>query len=373
MRIIYAASERCPDLLYETGFSAPDPYLYVETPDFRGIIVSALEYGRACKSVKEGIRVFSHDEVRKEFGMPRALSVDAVNVIAAISRRYADWTWEVPANFPLDLARKLEGNGVVLNCVKPFSPGRIVKTADEIEKLRHGVQLAEAGLYRGMEVLKEAEVGQDGVLTWNGETLTAEILRGEIDMAIAKKGGTAAQTITAPGTQGADPHQQGTGSIRQGQPIVMDIFPRCDATGYYGDLTRTVVKGQASDIIKKTFQAVYAAQRKAIEAIKPGAICSSIHQLAAKSMEDDGFVTDLSANPPCGFIHSLGHGLGLEIHEGPSMNSRSETVLQIGHVVTVEPGLYYPEWGGIRIEDVVAVTEDGCENLTTAPVFLEIE
>lgn len=372
MRLIYAASERCADLWYESGFSAPDAFLWVETPAEKAVVVSALEYGRASKQARKDVKVLSFEEARELWGIAKETPLSTSNIIIGISKKYDDWSWQVPHDFPYGLAAPLLAAGVKLSVLSPFSPNRIVKTAEEVEKLRHGVELAEAGLYRGFDVLREATVNSDGILEWNGDVLTAEILRGEVDMAIAKLGGTASQTITAPGVQGADPHQTGHGPIHANEPIVMDIFPRCDTTGYFGDLTRTVVKGKAPDIVKKAFETVYRVQREAIEMIKPGVPGSAVHNHVANALTAAGFPTDTSCKPPHGFFHGLGHGLGLEIHESPSLSPRNEKPLEPGHVVTVEPGVYYPEWGGIRIEDVVVVTENGCEDLTTAPVFLEL-
>ncbi|MBR6374154.1 MAG: M24 family metallopeptidase, partial [Victivallales bacterium] len=171
----------------------------------------------------------------------------------------------------------------------------------------------------------------------------------------------------------AFPHNTGEGAICANEPIVIDIFPRCCATGYFGDLTRTVVKGKAPDIVKKAFEAVYDAQRTVLQMLKPGVKGIEAHKKADDVMKAHGFKTDLKSETPYGFIHGLGHGVGLEIHEKPSLNLRNPKPLVAGNVVTIEPGLYYPEWGGIRIEDMAMITEDGIDNFTNYPVFLEIK
>lgn len=153
---------------------------------------------------------------------------------------------------------------------------------------------------------------------------------------------------------------------------MLDIFPRDNATGYFGDLTRTVVKGKAHDIVNRAFAAVRKAQRAAQAMLRPGVTGEAIQKTVTKMFDDDGFPTDLDAKPPRGFFHSTGHGLGLEVHESPSLSSAGSAPLQVGNVVTVEPGLYYPEWGGVRLENVAVITPEGHENLTEAPIELEI-
>ena len=222
-----------------------------------------------------------------------------------------------------------------------------------------------------VEVLRGAAVAPDGTLLWNGETLTAETLRSEIDIAIARRGGCAAGTIAAPGRQGADPHCVGFGPIRAGEPIVLDVFPRSRDTGYYGDLTRTLAKGAVPEEVRRAFATVQEAQQLAFGAIRAGVPGRDPHLAVARLFEERGYETS-TATPAHGFFHGLGHSIGLDIHESPSLSPRNARPLEAGNVVTVEPGLYYPEWGGIRIEDDVLVTEDGCERLSSFPVFLEL-
>jgi len=198
-------------------------------------------------------------------------------------------------------------------------------------------------------------------------------LRGEIEAEISRRGGIALGTITAPGRQGADPHQVGWGPIAAHQPIVIDIFPRSQRSGYYGDLSRTLVKGQASDTVQRAFAAVAEAQKRAVAVLAPGRCPRAVHQLVVDYFAEQGYLTEYGQGRlPCGFFHSTGHGLGLEVHEAPGLNLRESLPLQSGNILTVEPGLYYPEWGGIRLEDVVVLRAEGCENLTQAPIYLEV-
>ena len=384
-QLIYASSERCADLLYLTGFLAEDPFFWYRAGDTECIIVSELELGRAQKQAKKHLRILSYNQALQQLRLTRKQFLPE-NVIAAISRHHGIYSWTVPQDFPYSLVCGAQssrlriqdkvgsvGERLSFNCSNgPFCPGRAVKSPEEIELIRQAEQIAEKGLAKGIAMLAEASIGKNGVLQLNGKTLTSEILHSEVNAELVRNGGFSSSTIIAPGKQAADPHQAGHGPIHANQPIVFDIFPRA-LSGYFGDLSRTVIKGKAPDIVKKAFDAVYAAQRTVIENLKPGMTGQEAHFMAANLMEERGFKTDLTAPLPCGFFHGLGHSLGLEIHESPSLNTRNSKPLAAGNVVTVEPGLYYPEWGGIRIEDVVAITENGAEDLTTVDVFLEIE
>lgn len=385
-RLLFGASENSADMLYLTGFSAPDPFLWLEVNGRQIIIINSMEQERARKQCRQGIEVYTPAQAAKAWGLGKA-KCSYSNLVAAIARKEKCWNWVVNNDIPYFFVDKLWNTKLSVQssrfantgealCIIPndnFAPERERKSAEEIEHIRQSERIAEAGLYRGLQLIREAKVDAKGCLKWNGEVLTAEMLQGEVNAEIARNNGSATGTITAPGVQGADPHLTGSGPVRAGEPIVFDIFPRSDATGYFGDLTRTVVKGKAPEIVKKAFTAVYDAQRKAIEMLKPDVAAKDVHNKASEVMASYGFKTDNKAAKPYGFIHSLGHGVGLEIHEKPSLSAGSATILQPGHIVTVEPGLYYPEWGGIRIEDTLAITEEGFDDLAVAKVFLEIE
>ncbi len=173
--------------------------------------------------------------------------------------------------------------------------------------------------------------------------------------------------------QSAKPHCKGSGILKAHEPIVIDIFPRLASSGYWGDLTRTVVKGSAPEIVKKAFNAVLEAREKAKEALKAGVIPAEIHQLATDILTQHGFHTGADEQGNYGFFHGLGHGVGLETHEAPRLSSGNFTPLKGNEIITVEPGVYYPQWGGIRLEDMVVIRPDGAECLNKIATFLEIE
>jgi len=176
---------------------------------------------------------------------------------------------------------------------------------------------------RGIDIIKEAAVNSDGMLEWNDEILTSEILQSEINIAMIRRGGFSDSTIAACGSQAAEPHNTGSGPIFTDKTIIIDIFPRIRKTGYWGDITRTVVKGKAPAIVKKAYKAVFEAREYAKTLIKPGAIPAEIHNAAKELMEKQGFATGRKNERNFGFFHGLGHSLGLEIHENPSLNPRS--------------------------------------------------
>ncbi|MCF7853354.1 MAG: M24 family metallopeptidase [Candidatus Pacebacteria bacterium] len=372
-RLMYAASETHADMLYATRLMVPDPFLWMSVEEKQYIVVSQLEVGRALKEVPPGIEVVSWQQARERWCVASTGERGPETLIAAVTRQFNIDQWKVPADFPLGLARSLEEHDVHLEPTTPFFPSRQHKNRREIQEIREGVALAEIGMEHALTILREARVVANGNLSWRGTPLTAEILRGEIDAEIARHGGTASHTIAAPGPQSADPHQCGHGRMRAREPIVIDIFPRVDRSGYHGDLTRTVVKGDPSETVSRAFTAVHDAREKAIAAARPGVAAAHVHAVAAKELADHGFETDTHHVPPRGFIHATGHGLGLEVHEPPRASETSEAILEDGHVITIEPGLYYPEWGGVRLEDVIVIQEDGCENLTSIATVVQVD
>lgn len=379
-RLIYAASESCADLWYEAGFAAPDPFLWFETASGRGVCVSALEFGRAQKQCRPGTQVIDTGKLSETLGVkiPARSKLNRsswlAQMVGIVSRAKGVRVWNVPADFPLEAARQLEAAGLRLKVLSPFSPGRSIKRPDEIEAIRRSERLAEAGLAAADALLADAVIAKDGTLKRGSDILTAEMLQGAINAEIARLGGSAQGTIAAPGPQGADPHQTGHGPIRAGEPIVIDIFPRDQKSGYFGDLTRTRVKGQAPEQVMRTYETVLTAQRQVLSKLKAGVRGCEMQLLTEEIFQQAGYETgaDPATGVYHGFFHSLGHSVGMEIHEGPGLSRRKEPPLAAGNVVTVEPGLYYPEWGGIRIEDTVAITKDGIDNLAVAPKHLLI-
>jgi Xaa-Pro aminopeptidase len=177
----------------------------------------------------------------------------------------------------------------------------------------------------------------------------------------------------AGGRQGCDPHASGQGILRANEPIIIDVFPRSQKTGYYGDITRTVVRGRASEGVRKAYATVGRAQELALGRLRKKLPAREVHQTVQDYFNREGYRTGNRNGRMQGFFHSSGHGLGLEIHEPPSLSAASNDLLLTGQVVTVEPGLYYSELGGgVRLEDMALITNTGPRNLTQFEKVLEV-
>ena len=369
-RLLYAASETDADLLYATGFHAPDPFLFVEAGRRRVVVMSDLERDRARKQARVD-RVLAWSRYANE--LERAgLKPTAADVIAAVCRELGVRRAAVPRSFPLGLAMELDARGLRLDLTPdPFWPEREIKRKDEVRAIEAALRAAEAGLLAGIEALRRCRIGRDGWLRRDGRRFTAEDLRAAVNTRILAEGCVPSHTICAPGDQAVDPHQEGHGPIRAHAPVVMDIFPRSDRTGYFGDLTRTVVRGRASFRLHEVYALVHEGVRLGHSQVRDGADGRSIHRGIQELFERQGYRTGVQGGRMQGFFHGTGHGLGLQIHEAPSISTRGST-LRAGHVVTVEPGLYYLGLGGVRIEDVALVTRTGSRNLTRVEKRLEI-
>lgn len=364
------------DSYYAIKMEVPDPYTwYQDTKGETHVILSALEVGRGRKNAKvDHVHALSDLMAAAPKGSDgRSAPAD---VIAAFIQKDAPDVVEVPSDFPAGLFAALKDAGIPVEPVKGFIfPERAVKTAEEIEKIRTAQNLNQKGFERAFAILAEAVIEADNSLSWNGTPLTSEILRGEMNAELAKYGSIPMEggPIVACGAQGADPHERGHGVLYAHEFIIIDSFPRSD-NFYYGDLTRTVLKGTPTQWHLDVYEAVLAAQQRGLDEIKAGAIVADVHNAVDMEMQKRGFDTGTDPNgTPYGFFHSTGHALGLDVHDkGPGVHKNRDTAFDENEVVTVEPGLYYPGKGGARIEDIVAVTADGVDNLTTLPKELVI-
>ncbi|MDE1172050.1 MAG: Xaa-Pro peptidase family protein [Verrucomicrobium sp.] len=276
----------------------------------------------------------------------------------------------MPGTFPVSLADALRKRRIKVTPVEGFLfPGREIKTPAEIAAITKAQRAAEAGLERGCEVLRQSRIGKGSILTWGKAVLTSERLRGEIDAAVIRAGALPAHTIVAGGDQGCDPHERGHGPLRAHQSVIMDIFPRGES-GYFGDLTRTVVKGRPTAALEKLYDTVAQGKAYALKKMKAGVDGGKLHQEVTDFFTREGYPTEKRNGRWVGFFHGTGHSLGLEIHEPPRFGAGK---FRSGHVMTVEPGLYYPGVGGVRLEDLVVIGARGVRNLTRAPQKLRLQ
>ncbi|WP_406656169.1 Xaa-Pro peptidase family protein [Methanolobus sp. ZRKC2] len=352
------------DMYYSTHFFASDSFAYIQTKGTEEILlVSEMERGRAeIESRIAGVLTLQDCNYRdkvKERGDPSLAYCDC---LADILQRHGARRIVVPRDFPYHIAQTLKEEGFSFEAIKsPFQQLRSRKNESEIEKVREVQDACNLAMKAAVDMIHKSEE-MDGKLNYHGFDLTAEKIRNQIDITLLEHGCESAGTIVACGMGSANPHWEGTGVLRPDEPIVIDIFPRSKKNRYYADMTRTVLKGEVSDRLANMYEAVLVAQQVATEMVKPGVKCNEIHGKVCDVFEERGYDTTRSGSS-VGFIHSTGHGVGLEIHESPYVGER-EIVLEAGNIITIEPGLYYPDVGGIRLEDLILVTDEGFENLT---------
>jgi Xaa-Pro aminopeptidase len=362
------------DQLYLSDFDAPDPFVTLYTPDGTYLLVSGLEYGRATEESRadEVARLSDYDFPEKvgEYGRAEART----RVCAAFLEDYGVESVAAPERFPLGTADGLREQGLSVEVLPEDVVARIraTKSDAEVEHVHEAQRANEAAMAAAEDLLAEATV-EDGTLHHEGEVLTSERVKEEIEVTLLRHGCALDETIVACGADAAGPHNRGTGPLEAGETIVIDIFPRNKATKYHGDMTRTFVKGEPSEEVRRRYDDTHEAFEAALDALEPGVTGMEVHDAVCDVYEERGYDT-LRSDPSAetGFIHSTGHGIGLDVHELPRV-SPDGGELKPGHVVTIEPGLYDPEVGGVRIEDLVVVTEDGYENLTDYPIYLRVD
>lgn len=364
-RLMVAASGHDADMLYATRFYADDPFVWWEARGKTHIALSPLEIDRARP-------VACVDEIHPtgEFFPKGAKSQTLTSMIGGIAKKYRTRSFLVPEQFPAGLLEKLRAGGLKIAVSdKPFFPQRVVKTREEVRLLEIALRVAETGLRRGIDVLRQSHADRRGFLQWHKAPLTSERLRAEMDSAVLHAGGSPANTIVAGGEQGCDPHERGHGPLRANEAIVLDIFPRHARNHYYGDLTRTVVRGRASDALKKQYSTVQEGKNWVMKKMRAGADGAALQKELIQRFTDAGYPTEQRKGRWVGMFHGVGHGLGLDLHESPRFSAGK---LFAGLSITVEPGLYYPGVGGVRIEDVVIVGKTGVKNLTRFEEQLEL-
>jgi Xaa-Pro aminopeptidase len=354
--LLYADTEHSADALYFGGVGVPDPFLAFGARGRKYAAVSALEFSRVKRQSDFDVVLPLETYLQQARQAWPGQKVGPAEVMALLAKELGQKRFTVPEDFPAGLCDRLRRLGLVLAVAPgPLFPERTVKTAAEAAAIREGNRCSALGLAAAERVLRASRiVGRS--LRYRGAVLTSERLKFAIESACLEAGAISAHTIAAGGDQACDPHESGSGPLRPHELIVVDIFPRVQATGYHGDMTRTFLRGRASEAQQALVAAVRAAQKAALRAIRAGVEGRAVHAAAVARFAAAGYETKRSRGRSVGFFHGTGHGLGLEIHEPPRLGATAEGRLPRGAVVTVEPGLYYPGLGGCRIEDVVQVT-----------------
>lgn len=354
--LFFTDTHRSADLRYFGGFEVHDPFIALQVGNKRIGVLNALEFGRGLKesTFDEIIPLEELTAAAEKAGVGQPGPADQ---IVALAQKLKIKSFDVPGEFPSFLLVKLLDQGLDISVIDgPVFPGRECKSDEEAEFIRQGNRCSAAGFAIAEKMLRASTI-KGNRLVLDGKTLTSERVRFAIEVACLEKGAIAADTIVAGGDQACDPHCRGSGPLRPNDLIIFDIFPRVTSSGYFGDMTRTFLRGTANDAQRNLVAAVAAAQKAALTKVKAGAMAHLVHGECNRVFSERGFETKLTPEGAVGFFHGTGHGLGLDVHEAPRVGAVKRR-LRKGSVITIEPGLYYPGLGGCRIEDVVQVTAD---------------
>jgi Xaa-Pro aminopeptidase len=351
------ASSRDADMRYMTHFTTSDPFVFYKKPGKRGvIIVSQMETGRASREATAAVMT------RTQAGLPDILKTekDPYQATAKMIAGQVGKKILVPPDFPIALANSLSEYCTILVDKGTIRSMRAKKNKNEILWMKNVQKTTENAMGRAVSLIREATV-KKGILYVDKKPLTAEFIKFSMHSLLLQHGCTAVDTIVSCGEESSIPHMTGTGPLKSDQPIVIDIFPVEEKSGYYADMTRTVVKGEPSTEILEMYAALREAKKLGISQVKAGISGADIHQAVVDFFKECGYDSNLR-----GFIHNLGHGVGLQIHELPTVGPAGKA-LESGNVITIEPGLYYPGIGGVRLEDIGLVTKKGFEKFTVFP------
>jgi Xaa-Pro aminopeptidase len=359
--VVYANS-RDADMRYLTHFTTSDPFVYFRRPGEKGtIIISQMEVGRASREGTTAVMT------RAEAGLPEIMKKEK-DLYRATAQMIAGQAGEkilVPQNFPVALANALgEFCSVTVDKGTVLSM-RAKKTRTEIQYMKSVQNVTQTAMGQAVSLIRRSRV-KKGVLHHDGKPLTSELIKYAMHCVLLEHGCCAEDTIVSCGEDTAIPHMTGTGPLRADEPIIIDLFPVHEKSGYYADMTRTVVKGEPSPEILEMYTALCEAKLLAISQVKGGVSGADLYQIVVDFFKDRGYESDTR-----GFVHNLGHGVGLQVHELPTVGPSGKP-LETGNVITIEPGLYYPGIGGVRLEDIGAVTKTGFDNFTSFPEDLII-
>jgi Xaa-Pro aminopeptidase len=359
--VLYASS-RDADMRYLTHFTTSDPFVFFKKPGDPGvIIISQMELGRASREASAAVMT------RTQAGLPDILKKEkdpyratAMMIAGQVGKKIL-----VPPNFPIALANSLNKYCTILVDSGTVQSMRAKKSRDEILLMKNVQKVTEKAMERAISLIRKSSV-KKGILHLDKTPLTAEFVKFSMHSLLLQHGCNAVDTIVSCGEDTSIPHITGSGPLKSDEPIVIDLFPVNEISGYYADMTRTVVRGEPSPEILEMYNTLREAKHLGISLVRRGASGADIHQEVVDFFKDHGYESTTR-----GFVHNLGHGVGLQVHELPTVGPAGKALLS-GNVITIEPGLYYPGIGGVRLEDIGVVTAKGFENFTEFPEDLII-
>ncbi len=379
--LLYSDSLKDANMYYVTEFLAPDPFIFLKrTEKDPIIIVSQMEFQRAKKqSIVEDVRSFLDYNYSTTVKSAKDPQLCTIEFIAKVVEKELGKGARicVPPNFSLILADVLRAEGLTIEPMfNVIEKARETKDRQELEIIKETQRINEEVTADVIELIANSDVGNNKTLLSNGESLTVGRLKSFFGKRFLENGCMPEEDlIVACGPKSSDPHYMGApeDKLKADQPIILDIFPRNIQKRYWTDMTRTIVKGNASDKIKDMFNAVSGAKNASLDAIQAGALGNEVYDVCCDILEKSGYETIRNGKKISqGMTHGLGHGVGLQIHENPRLNEFSKFPLRENVVITVEPGLYNPQIGGVRLEDIIEITKKGYSNLTKMETILEV-
>ncbi|MBA2383953.1 MAG: aminopeptidase P family protein [Actinobacteria bacterium] len=376
--LIVGDTIRSPELRHEVPLTVPDPFLYAEVGGRRSVVVSSLEASR-IRDLGTNLEVLTYEDVGLDELLKRGLDPyahDRELTLNACTQLGLEGG-VTPATFPLAHADHLRASGIELAADQRFfDDRRRVKNEHELAGIRRACRAVEAGVSVGVDLLRHASRNGGGVLELDGQPLTCERIKLEVERAFGEHGAAADEFIVSHGVQTAVGHDGGSGPIAADDVVVFDLFPRDRESACYSDFTRTFAVGAVPAEIREYHALAKEALDLALGAVKPGVQGIDIHRLVCDFFHEHGHPTQLHKAEGevlvDGFFHGTGHGVGLEVHERPAIGRLGREGLVAGDVIAIEPGLYRHGFGGVRLEDLVLVTETGAELLTDYPYELEL-
>jgi Xaa-Pro aminopeptidase len=369
--LIHGDTHRSAALRHELPLGIVDPFSYFEVNGRRVVVIAAMEADRVQEAAP-GVEIVDPYELGLDELVARGLRWHEIDteLCARAAARLAARRLVVPSELPVAVADRLRADGIeVVPDEAEFIRRRRSKNASEVEGVRRAQAAADAGMAAAAELLGTA-TPRAGLLTHDGEPLTSEAVRARIRDVCAEQGAPADDDIiVAAGPAGATGHENGSGPLPVGVPVIVDIWPRDERSGCYSDMTRTFVSGgDPADDVARWHRLARAALDRVYEHLRPGVTGRELFGAACDVFEEAGELTQRTKKEGetlrDGFFHSLGHGVGLEVHEEPALGRTGADPLVPGDVLAIEPGCYRHGYGGVRLEDLVLVTEDGYERLT---------